>query len=151
MSSQLVPMPQNEEYVDNGVPMPKQEQQEQQVQQVQEVQEEEDEDNDKHFVIQKNPVKQGLKPKKPRSQAQKDAWARALEIRKQNINNKKEKKTKVEPIKKVKKPPKQIEEVIYEEESSEEEEPQVVQHQYTPSYTYNKPTRLKYSDVFRFQ
>ena len=38
-----------------------------------------------------------------------------------------------------------------EEESSEEEKPQVVQHQYTPSYTYNKPTRLKYSDVFRFQ
>ena len=38
-----------------------------------------------------------------------------------------------------------------EEESSEEEQPQVVQHQYTPSYTYNKPTRLKYSDVFRFQ
>ena len=80
MSSQLVPMPQNEDYVDNGVPMPQQE--EQQVQQVQEVQEEEDEDNDKHFVIQKNPVKQGLKPKKPRTEAQKQAWARALEIRK---------------------------------------------------------------------
>ena len=47
-------MPNENEYVDNGVPVPQQEQ---------EVQEQDNSEDDKQFVIQKNPVKQGLKAK----------------------------------------------------------------------------------------